>query len=71
MRCPFCFLPKGESDNMSRKHAFTLIVLIAIIAILAAILFPTYLQDTPAQSNSGVAYQKSLSPNASAWFRED
>lgn len=31
----------------------------------------TYQQDTPIQSNSGVAYQKSLSPNASVWFRED
>ena len=30
-----------------------------------------YLNDTPVQSNSGVAYQKSLTPDASAWFRED
>jgi prepilin-type N-terminal cleavage/methylation domain-containing protein/prepilin-type processing-associated H-X9-DG protein len=30
-----------------------------------------YLDDIPVQSNSGVAYQKSLSPNASVWFRED
>ncbi|MGC4044807.1 MAG: DUF1559 domain-containing protein [Armatimonas sp.] len=31
----------------------------------------TYLDDTPVQSNQGVAYRKSLSPNANAWFRED
>lgn len=30
-----------------------------------------YLNDIPVQSNSGVAYRKSLSPDASAWFRED
>ncbi len=30
-----------------------------------------YLDDIPVQSNSGAAYQKSLSPNASVWFRED
>lgn len=31
----------------------------------------SYLDDAPVQSHSGVAYQKSLSPNAAAWFRED
>lgn len=31
----------------------------------------SYLNDVPVQSNSGVAYKKSLSPNAAAWFRED
>ncbi|MCW3097428.1 MAG: hypothetical protein JWL77_3046 [Chthonomonadaceae bacterium] len=31
----------------------------------------TYLDDIPVQSRSGVAYQKSQSPNASIWFRED
>jgi prepilin-type N-terminal cleavage/methylation domain-containing protein/prepilin-type processing-associated H-X9-DG protein len=31
----------------------------------------TYLQDTPIQSNAGVVYQKSLSPNGNVWFRED
>jgi len=31
----------------------------------------TPIEDTPIQSNIGVAYQKSLSPNANAWFRED
>ncbi|MDX1933502.1 MAG: DUF1559 domain-containing protein [Capsulimonadales bacterium] len=30
-----------------------------------------YLNDVPVQSNNTVAYQKSLSPNAQAWFRED
>jgi prepilin-type N-terminal cleavage/methylation domain-containing protein/prepilin-type processing-associated H-X9-DG protein len=30
-----------------------------------------YLDDVPAQSKAGVAYRKSLAPNATAWFRED
>jgi prepilin-type N-terminal cleavage/methylation domain-containing protein/prepilin-type processing-associated H-X9-DG protein len=30
-----------------------------------------YLNDVPVQSNRGVAYKRSLSPDAAAWFRED
>lgn len=31
----------------------------------------TYIEDSPQPATSGVAYRKSLSPNAAAWFRED